>query len=933
MSDVYPEVYGEVYGAGGGLVGLVLGVTAELYTGSWTDITGYLYQRQPATIQLGRQDESSQISPASCSMLLNNRTGIFTTRSPTGELYGTIGQNTPFRLSVPNYLAGGGTYLRFADDATSYAAGPSTGFVEIAGEIDIRVDMQLDSYAPCVLASRWSSATNGLDQSWAFVLNGDGTLSFTWNDGSAYQTATSAVPLPYLGRVMVRCDFSPGATEAVFWTAPDMAGTQTQLGATVTIANDDAIDAPGVPVTVGWSEYATYASEPGAAVGGLLGQVYEMQLLGNGTMVSDMVFSAQTVGATSFNDDQSNAWTLNGSAAINDRCYRFHGEMAAWPKAADPSSRDAYSQATASGVLRRLQQGTPNAPSAMRRAISSGETGQTATAFWPGEDPQGSAQIASGLAGGTPMLVSGQPSYQGTAGSASADTNFACSAQLVQIASSVWYGALPSYTPGANTEQLTFLLCLPSGGAGSAVLMRISMAGGHTIDVVASASGSGTLEVNVDGSLSFTGPTGLNGVPVLVQVGPGGFGSTCELFVLPLGPAAVPSGFSGVSDTGTTWTRVQVNPTAANFGGTSLGGIWFTPAGTGLTGLQNPLNAWSGETAGRRTLRLAAENGLNARVYGFPDRSVVMGAQAIDTIANLFEDIEQTDMGMLYEPREATGIGYRTSRSMCNQAAAATADYSQQQVSQGFADTADDLLTLNDVIVSNADGSSVEVSLTVGAMSVQDPPNGIGPVSNSLDVYPESDSFLPHLGGWALHVRSVDEDRYPSIPFQMARITTPQDVLLLRIGDYLQITNTPYWIPPGPVKQLCAGFQETFGPSIVWPVMINGVPESPYEVMTFGTDAADSSHFDTAGSELASPATSTAASLSVATTAGPLWTTSGADFPFDINIAGERITVTDITGSSSPQTFAVTRSVNGVVKAQAEDAAVTLWTTPVWALV
>ena len=44
------------------------------------------------------------------------------------------------------------------------------------------------------------------------------------------------------------------------------------------------------------------------------------------------------------------------------------------------------------------------------------------------------------------------------------------------------------------------------------------------------------------------------------------------------------------------------------------------------------------------------------------------------------------------------------------------------------------------------------------------------------------------------------------------------------------------------------------------------------------------------------------------------------------------IEVTDITGSSSPQSFTVVRSVNGVVKSQAEGAAVALASTPVYAL-
>ncbi len=48
----------------------------------------------------------------------------------------------------------------------------------------------------------------------------------------------------------------------------------------------------------------------------------------------------------------------------------------------------------------------------------------------------------------------------------------------------------------------------------------------------------------------------------------------------------------------------------------------------------------------------------------------------------------------------------------------------------------------------------------------------------------------------------------------------------------------------------------------------------------------------------------------------PLWTTTAGDWPFDIEVGGERMTVTAVTGTSSPQTFTVTRSVNSVVKSQ-----------------
>ncbi|MET7949213.1 hypothetical protein [Micromonospora sp. NPDC005324] len=66
-------------------------------------------------------------------------------------------------------------------------------------------------------------------------------------------------------------------------------------------------------------------------------------------------------------------------------------------------------------------------------------------------------------------------------------------------------------------------------------------------------------------------------------------------------------------------------------------------------------------------------------------------------------------------------------------------------------------------------------------------------------------------------------------------------------------------------------------------------------------------------------------SLSVATAAGPVWTTNVAHVPFDVNVAGERVTVTAISGASSPQTFTVTRAVNGVEKGHAAGTDVRLW--------
>jgi hypothetical protein len=72
---------------------------------------------------------------------------------------------------------------------------------------------------------------------------------------------------------------------------------------------------------------------------------------------------------------------------------------------------------------------------------------------------------------------------------------------------------------------------------------------------------------------------------------------------------------------------------------------------------------------------------------------------------------------------------------------------------------------------------------------------------------------------------------------------------------------------------------------------------------------------DSGSSSLATGYSSSATSLSVTVTnVRDLWKTGAVSIP--ITVAGEQMTVTNITGATSPQTFTVTRSANGVTKAQ-----------------
>ncbi|MDT0568857.1 hypothetical protein RM704_15500 [Streptomyces sp. DSM 3412] len=82
---------------------------------------------------------------------------------------------------------------------------------------------------------------------------------------------------------------------------------------------------------------------------------------------------------------------------------------------------------------------------------------------------------------------------------------------------------------------------------------------------------------------------------------------------------------------------------------------------------------------------------------------------------------------------------------------------------------------------------------------------------------------------------------------------------------------------------------------------------------------------NTDGSELAAGVDADDGTLSVNVTAGPRWTTDTNEMPILIDVDGEQMLVTAISGTSNPQTFTIgARSYNGVTKAHLAGAPVTL---------
>lgn len=940
--------------ATGGFPAAPLNATAELQlAGTWTDITPYALQREgtspPISITRGRADESAQVNAATAQFQLNNRDGRFTVKNATGPFYGELGRNTPIRISVPAESV----YLRLEEDQDSAAACPDATALHITGDIDVRIDVDITNYAEAVLCSKWN-ATAADGYAWLLVISGTGQLIWFWSDnGTDVNSATSTLPVP-LGRECFRVTMAASTGTVTFYTGAAGGAdgsTWTQLGSQ-TVHGSTSIYAATAQLAAGNYDPAA------TAVAGACGSYYELEVRSGiaGTVEAHPVFSAQPPGVTSFTDVQGNTWTLSGTAELSGRSFRFHGELSSLPVAWDTTGADVWVPVAAGGLLRRLGQGDAPLDSAMKRALLSQSGTLAPAAYWPMEDLQGSTAIGSAIGGPLMSVIggTGDGSITSSGPAFAADNSFLCSMALPTLNGAQFYGQVPRYTSSGSIIHRFLLKAGSTAPASITPLVRLITTGtAMSIEVRADTSwGLTFLGGNASGTVFTTGAlnfgtdysaTNIEGIQLWVsmELKPGG-GSTVDYAIVVLRPGDS----TGYQATGT-FTGTIGNVTAVYFNtgqqltDTVVGHSSLQSAWESLFNLAQPLNAWQGEEAGNRFTRLCGENGITGRVYGPPDTTVTMGAQAPDTLTDLLQEIETADHGQLFEPRQVLALGYRPQAALLSQDPVVTIDYSAAEL--GGADlqpTYDDQFTRNDMTAQrasgNVSGASYRYQLDDGTdMSISPPPGGVGDYADQVSVNVEADTQLPDQAGWLVHVGTVDEARWPVLPINMARAAVAGifwDVLAADIGDYIQVINPPAQLPPDPIRQLVWGLREDLG-GFFFQIEWNGVPESPYEVEILN-DAVYGA-CDTDGSTLASSATSTATSLSVATTnaTSPLWTTNSADCPFDIAVGGERITVTAVSGSSSPQTFTVTRSVNGVVKAQASGADVRLWFPPILAMV
>lgn len=908
-----------------------LPITVELQiNGVWTDIsTDVRTQGGTDAINIKRGITASGATvadAATCSMTLDNNSGNYSNRNPMSPYFGFLGRNTPLRVGV----ASGTPWLNVSSGGTERASTPDAAVLDITGDIDIRADIEPavwgDGAGTIEIAAKYGSSGQ---RSWLLTLDNLGQINLWWSpDGTAqphvFSTPVSAPPgYRQAIRAVLDVNNGSGGHTATFYTAPSLAGPWTQLGSptsdptvtTTSIFNSTTSIEVGNVVNVGYENLAR--------------KIYAVEVRNGiaGTIVANPNFEAQTVGATSFADTAPSprTWTVS-AGAISNTYRRFLGEVSEWPPQWDTGGKDVTTPIAASGILQRYNQSKTVLQSTLRRRIPSEPT---LLAYWPMEEGADATQAASPIAGVQPMQVTGF--------TWAADSTLAGSGPLPQLAPpSSMAARVPPAIGDWHVECVFKLDTLP---ASPTLMLQVNLGGGTaaTIQFLIGVGVARIQALDTTGAVVATDdspPDGFTNGWGRLQVKVSTSGGTVSLF-----GQWIIIGSTGATLSGTSFSGAPGRVT-------SVSGSWgsgFSDLRIGHLAVFNTFDpgtydnadiAFDGESAAARLMRVAVEQAVPLSIAARSTDTEPVGPQAQDTFLNVVTSAAQADEGMLHEAREFLGIRYRGRASLYNQPSALDLPYvATPQALMAPLRPVDDLQGVrNDSTVTRLNGSFGRSVITTGPLSTLPPPLGIGTgYDEDVTLNLHSDDQAAMHAGWRTHVGTWDEARFPEVNLSLEK--NPALIpAVARIDTGSRIRITPpllKQLPPDPIDQLVLGYEENIS-QFSWRFAFACQPYGPYRVAV--ADDAVQGRADTDGSQLGTSITSTATSMQIATTSGPLWDTDPAQYPLDIRMGGETITVTAVSGASSPQTATITRSVNTVVKAQTAGTAITVATAATAAL-
>lgn len=855
----------------------------------------------PIAYSAGRPDEAGQIDPGQMTMTLDNRDGRFSTRNPNGPYYGLLRRGTPMVLSMASgedtfsrtvsgglgTSSGGPAWVSstaWSTDGTSgILATPMANFASVPflNDADARDFDARASFTPTVVATGAALSFNLL----ARATDGQNGLMFCAEFGLA------GVVTVRIHRILANAITNLNSVVlAATYSANDKWRVRAQvMGQALRLkvwkpANPAAPDADE---PAAWNLVATDTQMSGTKMG-----LFFWRLLGN-----------------------TNAGTVNFKVAdLKFEAIEFGGSVVAWPVRWDITGGNSWAPITASGVLRRIRQGAVSLRSPLYRQLIA----QSPIAYWPLEDDSSATVFGSavpGVASARGVNVSaGQDST--LAGASTAPVMSAASASIRATSgrrqsgtgfSAMFLMRFPAAAPVANTVIATFAC------AGRITTWELSLETSGTVIRLRGLEPDGTVVVNTVGGM--VGITRFDHW-VAWQLEAERTAGTVDMAIIwhEVGDSA----FYAMTDSYSSSASPRCY--GANLGGASVDAVAYSHLWLGENTLPFVNDTFSlvsdgyrGELASARISRLCTEESVP--IFVEAGTSDPLGPQRVGTFLEAVQQAADADYGILYET--AVGLGYRPRSARYNRPVTFSLAVASADLDQPPEPTDDDQRVVNDFTASRIDGSSARVydSAHVAAE---------GTYTDAASLNVQSDDVLPDHAGWHVYLGTRPDLRWPSLTLNFAR--RPSLLPTWRGAPYgprARVVTGLAQVAASDPDVLVEGYSASLAPDR-WTVDMNCSPAVPWDMGSLNGTV----RLDTAGSTLDAGVSTSANSWTVVTTSGPIWAPTSilpGEVPFTITCEGEECSVTNVGDlSGGKQVLTVTRSTNGIVKAHAAAAPLSL---------
>lgn len=619
--------------------------------------------------------------------------------------------------------------------------------------------------------------------------------------------------------------------------------------------------------------------------------------------------------------------------------WRAHAEIVKLPTRWDLSRRDKWVPVQARGIRRRLGQGRKELESAVTRHLSK----YTPTKGWlPLETGQSDNRVPNSAPGAPQGIVQGisfsAPDLTGT----KALPGVSGYAHLDDVTSRIRM-PIRSYTHGGKDTVLCFFRLDSTPASTTNLLTYFTTGTARTWRAYIRADAAMQIDIlAADGSTIDSKSAllwGFAGQPV------GGW-IACALYLQQSGGNVVwawnyhhPGGSAGFftingSFAGTLGRFVEVlatSYTAANAAGGLSVTQMFHYAGDlpfVTSAFADAAAAYDQETSDVRFQRLLGEHSIKSGVYN-PSGGVPMGPQLPGKLLDLLDECGEAEHGAVIEDRCEFALDLMT-RPMSYRARALDLDIDAGHLSAPLDPDPDDQGLRNHVTVRNSAGFFAVSIQEDGPNNINQPesdPDGVGIYDESPDLNIGARADILPAANWRRMHGVLEEPRYPSFTADLTATayrvsdSLAQVAASLDTGRLVNIDN----------PEVCADPTCTIIQSYT-----EKMDQFDWDITWVGTPATIEQHIGTVGyTTRVSPSNATTqASFTSGTdtslmSQGTLWVRT-ADDPavagFDIMVAGVRLRVVSVAGTSAPQTITVQQTpINGVIKAIPVGSKITLY--------